>query len=70
MNRVDFGRWKLVISPSMPLKRYPGVMKIAVSPSKGWICPPSSQALSIRRSDVVPTEIRRPPDARTALREE
>ena len=67
MNSVDFGKWKLVIRPSIALKRYPGVMKMAVSPSKGRMIRSSPVALSSRRRLVVPTEIRRPPEARTAL---
>jgi GntR family transcriptional regulator/MocR family aminotransferase len=42
-------------------------MKIAVSPSNGRIVPSSSAALSISRSDVVPTAISRAPDARAAF---
>jgi hypothetical protein len=32
--RVDFGRWKLVISPSGHLEPKPGVMKMSVSPAR------------------------------------
>jgi hypothetical protein len=39
-------------------------MKIEVSPSNGRIVPSSAAALSISRSDVVPTAISRPPAAR------
>ena len=34
MNRVERGRWKLVNSASTARKRYPGVMKILVSPGQ------------------------------------
>ena len=39
MNRVERGRWKLVIRPVDRPEAVPGVMKIAVSPSNGWIAP-------------------------------
>ncbi len=51
----------------MARKRYPGVIKISVSPSKGWITPCSSAALSRSRRLVVPTETMRPPLARVAF---
>ncbi len=35
MNRVDFGRWKLVSSMSAERTRVPGVMKIEVDEAKG-----------------------------------
>src|SRR3546814_15407787 len=47
MNRVERGRWKLVKSRSTILKRYPGVMKMSVSPAKGRsrpLRPPRSPA--------------------------
>src|SRR5437868_15259658 len=50
MKTVERERWKYVISTSFALKRYPGVMKIDVSPDHGAIMPSSCAALSSSRS--------------------
>ena len=67
MSRVLCGRWKLVISASTALIRTPGLMKIDVSPEPGWMIPSSSATVSIVRTDVVPTQISRPPARRAPL---
>ena len=68
MNRVERGRWKLVIRASTARIGTPGVMKISVGPEKARRRPLASAALSRSRSAVVPTATIRPPAARTALR--
>ncbi len=66
MNSVDFGRWKLVISTSTALNRKPGVMKMSVSPIKGFRVPVARAAVSSSRMLVVPTATMRPPLALAA----
>ena len=61
INKVDFGKWKLVIIMSIILNLYPGVMNISVSPVNGRSIPCSSAADSSRRNDVVPTAMMRRP---------
>ena len=67
MKRVDLGKWKLVIILSAILKRYPGVINIFVSPTKGSITPLSLAAVSNNRRDVDPTGITFPPELRALL---
>ena len=67
MNRVDFGRWKLVMMRSMALNRYPGVMKRFVSPLNGRSVPLLRAADSNVLTAVDPTAVILPPPARTAF---
>ena len=67
MKSVERGKWKLVRRISTARNRYPGVMKISVSPLKGSIAPSSVLALSNNRNEVVPTATMRPPATRAPL---
>jgi len=67
MNKVERGRWKIGQHRVDGAEPIAGVMKSAVSPANGASVPSSAAALSIRRSDVEPTAIMRPPLRRTAL---
>ncbi len=66
MRSVDFGRWKLVMSASMPRKTWPGPQEDISLAEEGLICPRDPPRFESRQT-VVPTAMIRPPFARASL---
>ena len=57
MIKVDFGKWKFVIKPSIALNSYPGYIKISVQPLSAMNLSFLLRIVSNVLVEVVPTEI-------------